>query len=320
MSDRAPAPGTVLCIGEALVSLAPASGATLERAPTLLVSVGGAELNVAVHLARLGLRSRFAGMLGDDPWGRRVLATLVDEGVDVSAVAIDPTLRTGCYLKETTPTGVSVYYYRDQSAASALDRLPPGAHDGVSHVHLSGITPALSASCRLLVESELAHVDGRTTSFDINYRAALWGPEEGASVLLDMARRADFVFVGSDEAQVLWGCSAADQVRRLIGAPVELVVKDGPREAVAFGEEGRAAATPAPVDVIDVVGAGDAFAAGYLGTRLRHGSMSDALEAGHFLAAATILSTADHGTRSEDVPVGLGEGVAVRAGGAPGER
>jgi 2-dehydro-3-deoxygluconokinase len=289
---------TVLCAGEALITLSAADGLPLDSTRALRVSPGGAEFNVAVHLARLGVGVRFAGMVGADPWGSRLLAALREEGVDTSSVVTDPRRRTGCYLKEPG----SVYYYRTGSAGSALARLPDGAHDGVTHVHLTGITPALSAECAELIAAELAAAvpAGRTTSFDINYRPALWNASEAGPLLLGLARMATYVFTGLDEAELLWGCATADQIRALIPAPAELVVKDGPGPATAFGADGSVVSVlPGQVRIVDIVGAGDAFAAGYLASRLRGAGFTAALQTGHAIAAAVIGSPSDHGERAD---------------------
>jgi 2-dehydro-3-deoxygluconokinase len=173
---------------------------------------------------------------------------------------------------------------------------------------LSGITPALSPACAGLVRTELEHSEGRTTSFDINYRPGLWSPGEAGPALLSLARLATFVFTGLDEAHQLWGCTTAAEIRDLLPEPAEVIVKDGPREAVALTAGGRASAAPLQVDVVDVIGAGDAFAAGYLASRLRGGGPERALRVGHAIAAAVITSPTDHGSRFDIAA--LAEGIA----------
>ncbi|MHB1614879.1 MAG: sugar kinase [Actinomycetes bacterium] len=222
-------------------------------------------------------------------------ATLVHEGVDVSALLTHPGRPTGFYLKGFGTYGTSMHYYRERSAASTLDRVPPGAHDGVGHVHLTGITPALSAECSGLVRRELQETGGRSTSFDVNYRAALWSPETAAPVLRELARMATVAFVGLDEARRLWGCPDAEAVRELLPEPEEVVVKDGPRDATVLTATGSVSTPALPVTVVEPVGAGDAFAAGYLATRLRGDGLEPALRTGHTLAATVIRSYSDHG-------------------------
>ena len=108
----------------------------------------------------------------------------------------------------------------------------------------------------------------------MNYRPALWDPEDAAPVLLDLARRCDVVFVGRDEAATLWGTTTAAEVRALVGDPGTLVVKDGAVGAHAFRGETTAHAPAGQVTVVEPVGAGDAFAAGYLAATLA-GSPAD---------------------------------------------
>jgi 2-dehydro-3-deoxygluconokinase len=288
--------GVVLCVGEPLIALAPEPGDLLSDTERVLVSEGGAELNVAVHLARLGLRVRFAGRVGDDPLGRRVHAVLRREGVDASGLTFDPTRPTGVYFKQYASAATSFHYYRDGSAASALGDLPDAASAGVRHVHLTGILPALSHSCRRLTERLMSERRHATRSFDVNYRAPLWNPEAAAPVLRDLADQADIAFVGLDEARALWGTETPDNVRRLLPNVAELVVKDGERPALALLNGGaRVSEPPVARKVVDPVGAGDGFAAGYLAARLTGMDVRSALRLGHTIAAGVLGAHGDHG-------------------------
>ncbi len=302
--------GIVLCVGEPLIALTPEVGRSLESADAFTVAEGGAELNVAIHLARLGVPVRFAGRVGDDPLGRRLRHALGREGVDVSTLALDETLPTGLYLKEPGEEGTAVHYFRRGSAASVVDRLPDGALVDVGHVHVTGILAALSDACRKLVQDLLAHPRPTAVSFDVNYRHALWEADVAGPVLMDLARRADVVFVGLDEARELWGADNHQAVRALLPEPAEVVVKDGRRPAVAYvGGEPRVVEPALTVDVIEPVGAGDAFAAGYLATRRDGRDVRSALRVGHALAAGVLRSNSDHG-----VPPDLGLLAAARSG------
>jgi 2-dehydro-3-deoxygluconokinase len=288
--------GVVLCVGEPLIALAPEPGDSLSDTDRVLVSEGGAELNVAVHLARLGVRVRFAGRVGDDPLGRRLHAVLLREGVDASGLTFDPTRPTGVYFKQHASAGTSFHYYRDGSAASALGELPRTARADVRHVHLTGILPALSDSCRRLTERLMTERREATRSFDVNYRAPLWKPEAAAPVLRDLADRADIAFVGLDEAHALWGADTPDDVRRLLPSVRELVVKDSERPALAFvNGHARVSEPPVAREVVDPVGAGDGFAAGYLAARLTGKDVRSALRLGHTIAADVLGTHGDHG-------------------------
>ena len=210
---RGPTMSTILCVGEALISLTPPVGTPLQEATDLLISTGGAEVNVAAHLARLGVPTRFAGRVGDDPFGERLRQTLAELGVDTRFLEVDAERPTGLYVKDANGSGTTMRYYRNASAATSYRHVPDEALDDVEHVHVTGITPALSEDCRSLVEDLLAlpHV---TTSFDVNYRSALWGVTEAAGILRSLAEQANTVFVGLDEAGDVWGCRTFDDVRR----------------------------------------------------------------------------------------------------------
>jgi 2-dehydro-3-deoxygluconokinase len=133
-------------------------------------------------------------------------------------------------------------------------------------------------------------------SFDVNYRPALW-PQPPGKLLRDLADRADIVFAGLDEARALWGpevLTAAD-VRSLLPSPRILVVKDGAAAATAFDDH-RATVVPARrIAVVEPVGAGDAFAAGFLAALLRGDAIERSLRLGHLTAASALAVTGDHG-------------------------
>jgi 2-dehydro-3-deoxygluconokinase len=285
---------TVLAIGETMVLVTPEQPEPLETAAGFRLDIGGAESNVASHLAQAGVQTAWASAVGADPLGRRLLATLTTRGVDTSLVKVDPRAPTGVYFKDP---GTGVHYYRRGSAASRLGpefagRLPL---DTARLVHVSGITAALSRSCRALLDRVIAERVARSLpiSFDVNYRPALWPPDVAGRELLDLARRCDIVFVGRDEAEVLWGTQTAAEVRALIGRRGRLVVKDGSVGAHAF-EGGRSEFVPSlQVPVAEPVGAGDAFAAGFLAADLAGEPAVKALRRGHELAAIVLATTAD---------------------------
>lgn len=282
--------GVVLCVGEPLIALSPTAGPNLEEAAELFVAVGGAEVNVAVALAQLGLPSRFAGRIGDDPFGRRTLAALHAAGVDTRCVETDPERATGLYFKD--PAG-PVRYYRRGSAGAAFGSLPADAFADVDHLHLTGITPALSQECRTLIESLFA-LDGFTISFDINFRPALWDATTAAPALLEFAAKSDIVFTGLDEAAALWEVADPNEIRALLPDVAELVVKDGSGHATVFHNDTRADVLAPTVAVVEPTGAGDAFAAGYLAAR-RHGDdLPAALRSGHLLAGIVLGRHGDH--------------------------
>ncbi|MDT0466881.1 sugar kinase [Streptomyces gibsoniae] len=300
-SPWCPRPGRVVCVGETMAALTPDPPRPLADAGTVRLSVAGAESNVAMFLADHKIPVSWLSALGDDPLGRRVRTTVANAGVDVSQVRTDPHRPTGLLVKDPGPGGTRVHYYRRGSAASALG---PGLLDQepvttAALVHLTGITPALSASCRSLVTQALAvPADERpyAVSFDVNHRAALWPDGTAASVLRELADRADVVFVGLDEAQGLWGADVTvPGIRELLPHPRIVVVKDGARAATALTAEGMRTVPALRTTVVEPVGAGDAFAAGFLAGLLRGTTTVRALRLGHITAVSALQVTGDHG-------------------------
>lgn len=285
----------LIALGETMVLVTPHDATPLADADDVRLTIGGAESNVAAHVASLGHRSAWVSALGDDVLGHRVHRTVTEQGVNTRWVAFDRTAPTGVYFKDP---GRGVHYYRTGSAASRMTAqsvaLVP--FEDVAVVHVSGITPALSASCAAMIDAVVNRVTvaGRgSLSFDANYRSALWEASIAAPVLLELAERADIVFVGLDEAQTLWGCSTAEDVRALLTGPTHLIVKDGDVGATEFTESETIFVPAIPTEVVEAVGAGDAFAAGWLAAMLSGDASRERLQAGHQRAHLVLQSTED---------------------------
>lgn len=292
-----------VCIGETMAVLVPEQSGAVEDAATFKHTFGGAESNVARGLVALGVRSAWISRLGADGFGRRILRSLTDCGVDTTAVVVDPDRPTGLYVKEIGPGGTTVHYYRRGSAASALGPEllddPAVRHllDGADLVHLSGITAALSDSALALLRRILARRRERQLiSFDLNWRPALWRDRD-PSVLRGLLNAADLVLCGADEAAAVLGTGDPRELRALLPGPRTLVVKDDAHIASAVSEDGAVTTEPAlAVEVVEPVGAGDSFAAGYLAGTLRRYDQRRCLRLGHLAAAATLVVPTDHGT------------------------
>jgi 2-dehydro-3-deoxygluconokinase len=289
--------GGVVCLGETMVMMVPAEPGPVHLVRTWHRAVGGAESNVAIHLARLGVRSSWVSAVGDDSFGLAVLDAVGGFGVDISRVRVDSTRPTGLYVKEASPHGSPVRYYRRGSAASGMglemiDRLGLG---DVRLVHLSGITAALSDSCLALMRELLRRPrHGFRISFDLNWRPALWADRD-PRVLRELADLADIVLAGSDEAELVWGTGDPTRLRMLLPGPASLVVKQG-AEGATLLEGGSSHFEPAlKVEVVEPVGAGDAFAAGFLAATLAGQPPSVRLRAGHLQAATALLTAEDVG-------------------------
>ncbi|WP_422769030.1 sugar kinase [Plantactinospora sp. WMMC1484] len=287
-----------LCVGETMVMVTPTPGGRLDAESTFVLRAGGAESNVAMFLAALGHRVGWAGRVGADPLGDLVVEQVRGTGVDTSLVEVDQARPTAVYLKDPGPDGTRVYYYRRGSAAAGMDPEYADRIDAVpaTVLHLSGVTPALSGSCRALVDHLVSiRPAGRgLVSFDVNHRPALWSDRSAAATeLLRLAQAADVVFVGLDEAARLWDVTTPEQVRALLDRPGALVVKNGAVEAVTYTADSVTVEPARPVEVVEPVGAGDAFAAGWLSGALRGLDQTARLRLGHLVAGAALGSVSD---------------------------
>jgi 2-dehydro-3-deoxygluconokinase len=293
----APVAPDVVCLGESMAMIAPAEPAPLRIAEAFTIRAAGAESNVAMYLCALGHGVAWAGRVGDDPLGERLLDEFGSAGVDLSLVERDLQAPTGVYFKDPGTAGTRVYYYRSGSAAARMTSEVIGRIAALRPriLHVSGIVPALSDSCaavtRALVQDRL--LGDTVISFDVNFRPALWRREDARDVLRTFAQAADIVFVGIDEAAELWGLHAAADVRGLLDRPVSLLVKNGAGEAVEYGAHGVTAVRALKVTAVEPIGAGDAFAAGWLSGYLRDLTAVQRLRLGHVLAATAMQSMAD---------------------------
>ncbi len=282
----------VVCIGETMVSFVATDDPYLYRA-----IVAGAESNVAMDMARLGCRTGWVSRIGDDPFGRLVEQWVASAGVEVSVVR-DPERPTGLMIKHPAGSEKVSSYYRSQSAARVLHPDDLQRVAGSRWVHVSGITPALSPSAADLVRAVVEGYFGEDTlvSFDVNLRESLWpDTPKAAETLLPLARAADVVFIGDDEAAVLFGTESSDALADLIlrRDDQELVVKRGPGEASTITFDGEISVPALPTRAIDVTGAGDAFAAGYLAGCCFGWPVVARLRLGHILASRVVASTDD---------------------------
>ena len=316
-----------VCVGETMAVLVAGRPGPLEESDLFHRGVGGAESNVACGLAALGVSSAWISRVGADGFGRLVLGQLTEHGVDTSAVAVDPHRPTGLYVKEIGgvsgspydlgPESSRLHYYRSDSAASALDpeslETPEATAllAGARLVHLSGITAALGYRSgrdggKRLVEAVLRRRrPGQSVSFDLNWRPGLWHRYESpgadpqpTEILAGLADQADIVLLGADEAEQVFGTADPQRLRALLPNPRVLVVKDSGHRVTAFdGESGEEVVEPAlNVEVVEPIGAGDAFAAGYLAGLLRGYDQRRRLRLGHVCAASALMVHADHGT------------------------
>lgn len=283
-TDR-PVSAQVVTIGETMAMMRSGQVGSLAHLPSVDISLAGAESNVAIGLQRLGVQAAWVSRVGHDPLGTRVMREIRAEGVGVHC-QVDPEHPTGLMLKSRpTATTTRVDYYRAGSAASALSPtdLPDALVEDADLLHLSGITPMLSESAARAMTAAVdrAVAAGTRISLDVNYRSRLGSRERLGDLLAGVLPHVDIVFGGPEELTILAPGHAEDDTEEDTGEDTEedieallrAVANLGPAEVVAkLGADGATALrhgelTHGPgqvVDVVDTVGAGDAFVAGYL--------------------------------------------------------
>lgn len=278
----------IVTIGETMLLLHSQRAEGLEMAAALDVSIGGAESNVAIGARRLGVPSAWVSRLGDDSAGLRIQRDLRAEGVTVYA-RVDPDLPTGMMLKERRSSNAThVWYHRAGSAASRLTPadVPDGLIESARVLHLTGITPALSTDAHATARAAVgrARAAGVLVSFDVNHRGRLWSASCARPAYRDLVTASGLVFAGLDEARLildddLLDAEAACAELHELGAAT-VVIKLGGDGALLSDADGRIHRAAIPVDVVDTVGAGDAFVSGFLAALVTGADRVQALEAG----------------------------------------
>jgi len=293
----------VTLFGEMMMMFVADRPGPLEQVSSFHRRTAGAETNVAIGLARLGLRVAWASRLGADSMGRYLLGEMQREGVDCSHVAVDPAQRTGFQFKGRVTDGSDpqVEYHRRGSAASQMGPADVDAEwlRSARHLHATGVFPAISATARAAAQETMAvmRAAGRTISFDPNLRPTLWAsPEEMRRELNALAFQADWVLPGLEEGRFLTGERSPEAIARFYrenGAKV-VAVKLGPEGAWCDSEQGSGHIPGFPVaEVVDTVGAGDGFAVGVVSALLEGRGVADAVRRGAWIGARAVQVLGD---------------------------
>jgi 2-dehydro-3-deoxygluconokinase len=274
----------LISFGEAMIRLSPPDFKRLEQTTTLDVNIGGAELNVAIGVSRLGLKSSWVSRLPDNPLGRMIANKARELGVDISHVVWEIQGRAGLYFLEfgATPRPSSVTYDR---AGSSFSSIQPGEFNwdqilkGVKCFHVTGITPALSTSAADVTVEALkkAKKQGCTVSLDLNYRAKLWDPQTARNTLTPMMKYVNILITTSGDARAIFGLEAQndDRLARILleQFPLDIVavsIREGSSvwkcrwSGIARTRDAAYVTRTYDIDIVDQLGRGDSFAAGFL--------------------------------------------------------
>lgn len=306
-------------LGEAMLRLSPPDGGRLEEAARLEVHPAGAELNVAVAVASLGMDAAWVSALPDSPLGRRVVREVAGAGVDVSRVRWVEESRMGLFFVELgpAPRGASVLYDRRDSAFAQVEPDLSGINGG-DWLVVSGVTAALGEAQGAALDAAIATARdaGARVCFDVNYRSRLWPASGAAPRLRALSQLADVVVCSERDARGVFGLDGdAERVAGALraecapGAGV-VVLTRGAEGSIGVVAE-KAVRQPAfAATVVDRLGVGDAFVAGLI-WGLERGGPADALRMASALAALKCTVSGDFARfRPEEVErviAGVGE-------------
>lgn len=284
----------VVTFGEAMIRYTPPDYQRLEQATTLNVTVGGSELNAAVGLAHLGMQSAWVSKLVDNPLGRMIAGQARLHEVDTGNIIWTNDGRIGTYYVEpgASPRASSVLYDRKYAAITTLT--PDEVNwsrvlDGVSLFHVSGITPALSGSCRetTKVAVETARHLNCKVSFDVNYRAKLWKPDQARTAFEQLFDKVDILISTSDDLEIVFGLKGSDEevakamLKLFPFEAVVMTVRQAPTvlhgfwSSIAVTADNVYRGKSTELELVDRVGSGDAYTAGFI-----YGYLTKGIQAG----------------------------------------
>ncbi len=293
----------IIAFGESMALFVAEQAGDLAEVSAYTRRLAGADSNVAIGLARLGLSVDWTSRVGDDSFGRFIVAALTAEGVDCRHVIVDDSRPTGFQLKARRDDGgdPAVEYFRRGSAASALSPadIPAERFARARHLHCTGIPAALGESARALSHHAMAamRAAGGTISFDPNLRPSLW-PDEATMrrEINALAAQADWVLPGLAEGRLLTGHDDPADIADfyLAQGASEVVIKLGPEGACWRSADDACQVPGVPVArVVDTVGAGDGFAVGFVSARLEGRAPAACLQRANAIGAAAVQVAGD---------------------------
>lgn len=322
----------VVTFGEAMVRLSPPYFQRLEQTRSLDLGVGGAELNVAVGVTRFGMSSAWVSRLPRNPLGYLIRDRAQEFGVDCSHLIWSDKGRAGIYFIEfgASPRASSVLYDRSGSAISMVQR---GEIDWAmifsesKHFHVSGITPALSASAAEATAEALkaAKEAGCTVSYDLNYRKKLWSPQDAKKIQEPMMVDVDILFTTEEDTNVVFGIKEKDYeavAERLAQTFTFKIVAITLREdvsvwrnnwtAIAYQDGKIFRDRTYGVEIVDRVGAGDSFTAGFLFGWLSEKDVEKGVRYGNAFAALKHTLPGDFNWSTQQEVEALLKGAGLR--------
>lgn len=293
-----------ITLGEAMALFVAKTPGKLSEVENFSRSLAGAEVNVAIGMARLGFESTYVSKVGDDCFGEYVRTAISQEGISTDNISLSPEQATGFMLKSNVTDGSDpiTQYFRRNSAASTLsasdikaELFKPGAH-----LHITGVAAAISETVRDAIKQAIhfAKAQGCSISFDTNLRPALWSDRQVmVDTINEFAFNSDIILPGIEEGLILMGSEEPEAIADfyLNNGAKAVIVKLGSKGAyykTVSGDSGIVEGFPV-AQVVDTVGAGDSFAAGVISALLDGKDMAQAARRGNLLGSMTVQVSGD---------------------------
>jgi 2-dehydro-3-deoxygluconokinase len=307
----------VITIGDAMITFDPWTKGPMRFVHTFERKVGGAELNVAIGCARLGLKAGWISRLGNDEFGRYIKHFVQGEGIDLSEVRLMDGYPTSLNFKEIMEDGSSrTFYYRANSPTSTMgpDDLNEEYFKQAKLLHITGVFPAIGGQNYEIIKRaiELAKKHGLLISFDPNIRLKMWSKEEAKEKLSAFLESADIILTGQEEAELLLGENDPEKIiKTLSGMGIShIAIKQGEKGSIGYYGGQIVEAQPVkPRKVVDTVGAGDGYDAGFVYGVLNGWSLERTLRFANTIGSMVVSVSGDNEGLPylEDVLVQLGE-------------
>lgn len=307
----------VITIGDAMIAMCPQEKGPIIFCDTFKRKLGGAELNVAIGCARLGLKSGWISKLGNDDFGKYILKTAMGEGIDTSEVQLVDEYPTSVYFREVLADGSSrSFYYREKSPTSTMkcEELNEEYFKSSKVLHITGVFPSITKNNQeiILEAVRLARKNNLTVSFDPNIRLKMWTKEEAKAYIEKLLPDVDILLIGDEEIEVILGeVSIEDAIRTFHNYGIDkVIIKKGAKGAL--GSDGKniyEVDAVKPKALVDAVGAGDGFAAGFLNALIKGETLEDCLRYANAVGSLVVGVEGDNEglPYHEDVLVHLGQ-------------
>jgi len=292
----------IISIGDGLITFDPVSKGPMRFVNQFERKIGGAELNVLIGCARLGLKTGWISRLGKDEFGKHIVNTVRGEGIDVGEVFLEEGYPTSLNFKEVQESGSGkTFYYRHKSPTETItpDILPIGYIKSAKILHVTGVYPAINQNNRdvILKAIQIARENGVKVSFDPNIRLRLWTEEEARETIISYLPYVDYLLAGKEELELIFQTTQMETIIQELShySCEKVVMKDGENGAsVLLDGKWLHLQAPKVVKVVDTVGAGDGFDAGFLYGILQNWPIEKTLEFANTIGSMVVQVSGDN--------------------------